>query len=93
MLLQLQMQHGVDGLRQRFGLRLQARPKNTFDAHVTLTSQRCKTKVQPLTITAESIQCNVYVPKSAGTAALAAISESVIDGLTSVNAPDYTDTF
>lgn len=39
------------------------------------------------------IQCNVYVPKSAGTAALAAVSESVIDGLTSVNAADYTDTF
>lgn len=39
------------------------------------------------------IQCNVYVPKSAGTAALAAVSESVIDGLTSVNASDYTDTF
>ena len=39
------------------------------------------------------IQCNVYVPKSAGTAALAAISESVIDGLTSVNANGYTDVF
>jgi hypothetical protein len=39
------------------------------------------------------IQCNVYVPKSAGTAALAAVSESVIDGLTSVNATGYTDTF
>lgn len=39
------------------------------------------------------IQCNVYVPKSAGTAALAAVSESVIDGLTSVNASGYTDTF
>ena len=39
------------------------------------------------------IQCNVYVPKSVGTGALAAISESVIDGLTSVNASDYTDTF
>ena len=39
------------------------------------------------------IQCNVYVPKSAGTAALAAVSESVIDGLTSVNASSYTDTF
>jgi len=39
------------------------------------------------------IQCNVYVPKSAGTAMLAAVSESVIDGLTSVNAADYTDTF
>ena len=39
------------------------------------------------------IQCNVYVPKSVGTAALAAVSESVIDGLTSVNASNYTDTF
>ena len=39
------------------------------------------------------IQCNVYVPKSAGTAALAAVSESVIDGLTSVNASNYIDTF
>ena len=39
------------------------------------------------------IQCNVYVPKSAGTAALAAVSESVIDGLTSVNANGYTDVF
>jgi hypothetical protein len=39
------------------------------------------------------IQCNVYVPKSAGTAVLSAISESVIDGLTSVNASGYTDTY
>ena len=39
------------------------------------------------------IQCNVYVPKSAGTAVLAAVSESVIDGLTSVNASNYTDVF
>ena len=42
---------------------------------------------------AGTIQCNVYVPKSAGTAVLSAISESVIDGLTSVNASNYTDTF
>ena len=40
-----------------------------------------------------TIQCNVYVPKSAGTSVLSAISEAVIDGLTSVNAPSYTDTF
>ena len=39
------------------------------------------------------VQCNVYVPKSKGTSVLSAISESVIDGLTSVNASDYTDTF
>ena len=42
---------------------------------------------------AGTIQCNVYVPKSAGTAALSAISESVIDGLASVNANNYVDTF
>lgn len=39
------------------------------------------------------IQCNVYVPKAAGTAALSAVSESVIDGLTSVNASSYVDSF
>lgn len=39
------------------------------------------------------IQCNVYVPKNKGTSVLSAISESVIDGLTSVNASNYTDTF
>lgn len=39
------------------------------------------------------VQCNIYVPKSAGTATLSAIGEAVIDGLTSVNASGYTDTF
>jgi len=39
------------------------------------------------------ITCRVHVPKSAGTAALAAIGEAVIDGLTSVNASGYTDTY
>lgn len=39
------------------------------------------------------IQCNIYVPKAAGTAVLSAIGESVIDGLTSVNASGYTDTY
>lgn len=39
------------------------------------------------------IQCNVYVPKSAGTKVLSAISESVIDGLTSVNTSSYVDTY
>lgn len=42
---------------------------------------------------AGTIQCNVYVPKSAGTAVLSAISEAVIDGLTSVNASGYVDTY
>ena len=39
------------------------------------------------------IQCNIYVPKSKGTSQLSEIAEAVIDGLTSVNASDYTDTF
>ncbi len=39
------------------------------------------------------IQCNIYVPKSKGTSQLSQIAEAVIDGLTSVNASDYTDTF
>ena len=39
------------------------------------------------------IQCNIYCPKGKGTATLSAIGEAVIDGLTSVNASDYTDTF
>ena len=39
------------------------------------------------------IQCNVYVPRSAGTSVLSSLSEAVIDGLTSVNASGYVDTF
>ena len=39
------------------------------------------------------IQCNIYVPKGKGTSVLSAIGEAVIDGLTSVNASNYTDTF
>lgn len=40
-----------------------------------------------------TIQCNVYVPKAAGTSVLSALSEAVVDGLTSVNASGYTDTY
>lgn len=39
------------------------------------------------------VQCNIYVPKSAGTSVLSGLSEAVIDGLTSVNAPGYADPF
>ena len=39
------------------------------------------------------IQCNIYVPKSKGTATLSKICESVIDGLTSVNTSTYVDAF
>ena len=39
------------------------------------------------------IQCNIYVPKNKGTSVVSSICEDVIDGLTSVNASTYTDTF
>ena len=39
------------------------------------------------------IQCNIYVPKNKGTSVVSGICEHVIDGLTSVNASGYTDTF
>ena len=39
------------------------------------------------------VQCNIYVPKNAGTSVLATIGEAIIDGLTSVNATGYTDAF
>jgi len=40
-----------------------------------------------------TIRCAVMTPSNKGTASAAAISESVITGLTSVNASNYTDTF
>ena len=39
------------------------------------------------------IQCNIYVPKGKGSATLSELGEAVIDGLTSVNASNYSDTF
>ena len=39
------------------------------------------------------IQCNIHVPKNVGTKVLIEIAENVINGLTSVNASDYVDTF
>ena len=39
------------------------------------------------------IQCNIYVPRGKGSSTLSSFGEAVIDGLTSVNASNYTDTF
>ena len=39
------------------------------------------------------IQCNIYVPRAKGTSVLSTLGEDLIDGLTSVNASNYTDTF
>ena len=40
-----------------------------------------------------AIQCNIYVPKGRGSSVLSAIGEAVIDGLTSINAANYSDPF
>ena len=40
-----------------------------------------------------AIQANVYVPKNKGSSRLAAISESIIDGLNTINASNYADPF
>ena len=42
---------------------------------------------------AGTVQCGIFTPRGKGSAAAAAIAESVIDGLTSVNASGYTDTY
>ena len=42
---------------------------------------------------AGTIRCAVMTPMNKGTAVASAIAESLIDGLTSVNASTYTDTF
>ena len=40
-----------------------------------------------------SIRCGIMTPPNKGSAVASAIAESVIDGLTSVNAANYSDTF
>ena len=42
---------------------------------------------------AGTVQCGIFTPRDKGSAAAAAIAEAVIDGLTSVNASGYTDTY
>ena len=42
---------------------------------------------------AGTVQCGIFTPRNKGSAAAAAIAESVIDGLISVNASGYTDTY
>ena len=60
---------------------------------IILHNQHYKIKVHLQDYYSGVIQCNVYVPKGKGTSVLSALGEAVIDGLTSVNASDYTDTF
>jgi len=40
-----------------------------------------------------AIQCNIYVPKAKGSSVMSALAEAVIDGLTSINASNYSDPF
>ena len=40
-----------------------------------------------------TVQCGIFTPRNKGSAVATAIAESVIDGLTSVNASGYTDSF
>ena len=42
---------------------------------------------------AGTVQCGIFTPRNKGSAVAAAIAESVIDGLTSVNASGYIDSF
>ena len=39
------------------------------------------------------IRCNIYVPRGKGTSVLSSLGEAVIDGLTSINATNYSDPF
>ena len=39
------------------------------------------------------VLCNIYVPKGKGSSVMSALGEAVIDGLTSINASDYSDPF
>ena len=40
-----------------------------------------------------TVQCNIYVPRSTGTATMSTLGGAVIDGMTSVNGTGYTDSF
>tara|TARA_R100001460_G_scaffold17945_1_gene38192 strand:+ start:681 stop:1109 length:429 start_codon:yes stop_codon:yes gene_type:complete len=40
-----------------------------------------------------AIQCNIYVPKGKGSSVMSTLAEAVIDGLTSINASNYSDPF
>lgn len=40
-----------------------------------------------------SVSCGIMTPKDTGTAESSAVSQAVIDGLVSINASDYNDTY
>ena len=65
--------------------------------YVTVTINFNESTIQPhgaaIDQYAGTVQCGIFTPRDKGSAAAAAIAESVIDGLTSVNASGYTDTY
>ena len=69
--------------------------KNKKYVMVSLDFGQATTQVQgaALSYYAGSIRCGIMTPPNKGSAVASAVAESVIDGLTSVNAPGYSDTF
>ena len=69
--------------------------KNKKYVMVSLDFGQATTQVQgaALSYYAGSIRCGIMTPPHKGSAEASAIAESVIDGLISVNAPGYSDTF
>ena len=69
--------------------------KNKKYVMVSLDFTQSSTQLQGAAIDyyGGSITCGIMTPKNKGTAEGSAIAESVITGLTSVNAANYTDSF
>jgi len=69
--------------------------KNKKYVMVNLDFEQSTTQLQGAAIDyyAGSIRCAIMTPSNKGSAVASAIAQSVIDGMTSVNASDYTDTF
>ena len=65
--------------------------------YVTVTINFDQSTIQPhgaaIDQYAGTVQCGIFTPRNKGSAAAAAIAESVIDGLTSVNAAGYADIY
>ena len=67
--------------------------KKFITTSVTFSQSTIQNQGVALDYYSGAIQCNIYVPKGKGSAVLSAIGESVIDGLISINSPNYSDPF
>ena len=69
--------------------------KNKKYVMVSLDFEQATTQPQGAAVDyyAGTIRCAIMTPSNKGSAVAAAIAESVIDGMTSVNASNYSDTF